>query len=181
MRMLGAVILPALISLPLIALGGHGAGALVQAISPSSAHEREFIVEVAFECGVFDGKFQCRPARGGKQFGKSATPGSPEEPQGNSPEGTPPSPDGGQGAQGWTSDTTTGCRGGMVGTPPNCQCPENSELLGGNCVRYTASACNSGLAADALPQACRGIEEKVSCKLREDGLKDCCCVTYDKF
>jgi hypothetical protein len=54
-------------------------------------------------------------------------------------------------------------------------------LLGGNCVRYTASACSNGLAVDALPQACRGVEEKLSCKLREDGLKDCCCVTYNKF
>jgi len=181
MRRLGAVVLSALVSLPLIALSGHGAGAFVQAMRPSSAHERGLVVEAAFECGVFDGKFQCRPARGGKQFGKSATPGAAEEPQNTAPAVTSPSPDGGQGTQGWTSDTATGCQGGMVGTPPDCQCPENSELLGGNCVRYTASACNSGLAPDALPQACRGIDEKLSCKLREDGLKNCCCVTYDKF
>ena len=69
----------------------------------------------------------------------------------------------------------------MVGTPPNCRCPPNSELLGGNCVHYTASACSNGLAADALPQSCRGVEEKLSCTLRQDGLKNCCCVTYDKF
>jgi hypothetical protein len=69
----------------------------------------------------------------------------------------------------------------MVGTPPDCRCPPSSELLGGNCVRYTASACSNGLAADALPQACRGVEEKLSCTMRNDGLKDCCCVTYDKF
>ena len=47
----------------------------------------------------------------------------------------------------------------MIGTPPNCRCPLNSELLGGNCVRYTASTCSNALAADALPQACAGIEE----------------------
>jgi hypothetical protein len=35
--------------------------------------------------------------------------------------------------------------------------------------------------ADCLPQACSGVEEKLSCTLRQDGLKDCCCVTYDKF
>ena len=32
-----------------------------------------------------------------------------------------------------------------------------------------------------LPQACRGVEEKLSCKMRPDGFKDCCCVMYDKF
>ena len=40
---------------------------------------------------------------------------------------SPPPPDG------------TACQGGMVGTPPNCSCPPSSELLGGNCVRYTAT------------------------------------------
>jgi len=69
----------------------------------------------------------------------------------------------------------------MVGTPPNCHCPKNSEQLGGNCVHYTASACSNGLASDAMPQACRGAEEKLSCSMRQDGMKDCCCVTYDKF
>jgi hypothetical protein len=69
----------------------------------------------------------------------------------------------------------------MVGTPPDCRCPKNSELLGGNCVHYTASACSNGLASDAMPQACQGVEEKLSCTMRQDGLKDCCCLTYDKF
>jgi hypothetical protein len=69
----------------------------------------------------------------------------------------------------------------MVATPPNCRCPQNSELLGGNCVHYTASACSNGLAAAALPQSCRSVEEKLSCTLRQDGLQNCCCVTYDKF
>ena len=53
--------------------------------------------------------------------------------------------------------------------------------LGGNCVRYTASTCSNAIAVDAAPQACSGVEEKLSCRMREDGLKDCCCVTYDKF
>lgn len=88
---------------------------------------------------------------------------------------------GGEGAAGGTQDAATGCQHGMTGTPPNCRCPKNSELLGGNCVHYTASACSSGLASDAMPQACRSAEEKVSCTMRQDGLKDCCCVTYDKF
>jgi hypothetical protein len=77
--------------------------------------------------------------------------------------------------------TSTPCQHGMVGTPPNdCHCPRNSELLGGNCVHYSAT-CHSALAADAIPQPCLGAEEKLACKMRQDGLKDCCCLTYDKM
>jgi hypothetical protein len=77
------------------------------------------------------------------------------------------------------ADTT--CPRGMVGTPPNnCHCPKNSELLGGNCVHYRAT-CRNGLAADFTPQPCEGADEKLACKIRQDGLKDCCCLTYDKL
>ncbi len=73
------------------------------------------------------------------------------------------------------------CPHGMVGTPPNdCHCPKNSELLGGNCVHYTAT-CRRGLTADVNPEPCPGAEEKLACKIRPDGLKDCCCLTYDKL
>jgi len=82
--------------------------------------------------------------------------------------------------EGTAEAVSTGCQHGMVGMPPNCHCPTNSELLGGNCVHYTAT-CHSGLAADANPQACPGAEEKLACKMRQDGLKDCCCLTYDKM
>ena len=51
----------------------------------------------------------------------------------------------------------TACEHGMVGTPPNCHCPKNSELLGGNCVHYTET-CRIGLAADSTPQPCAGAE-----------------------
>jgi hypothetical protein len=72
------------------------------------------------------------------------------------------------------------CPHGMVGTPPsNCHCPPSSELLGGNCVHYHA-ICRNGLAADVAPQQCASADEKLACKLRPDGLKDCCCLTYDK-
>jgi hypothetical protein len=139
-------------------------------------------------CGMFDGKFSCRSdSKAAPQFGKNATPGAPISNQDNSSQ----EPIGGQDAGGgWNTeqstaggapDAATGCQHGMVGTPPNCRCPPSSELLGGNCVRYTASACSNGLASDALPQACQGVEEKLSCNMRQDGLKDCCCVTYDKF
>jgi hypothetical protein len=76
--------------------------------------------------------------------------------------------------------TSTGCQHGMVGTPPNCHCPKNSELLGGNCIHYSAT-CRNGLAADFTPQPCEGADEKLACKMRQDGLKDCCCLTYDKL
>ena len=78
-------------------------------------------------------------------------------PQGASPEPAPggimPGPDGGQVPQSAPVDPSQ-CQGGMVGTPPNCKCPESSELLGGNCVHYTASSCTKELTADAQPQAC---------------------------
>jgi hypothetical protein len=122
------------------------------------------------------------------QHGKNAPPVQPAQPP--TPETMPADPYATPPAPGtWSTESTpsgapdarSGCGGGMIGTPPNCRCPPNSELLGGNCVHYTASACGNGLAADALPQACRGVEEKLSCTMRNDGLKDCCCVIYDKF
>jgi hypothetical protein len=72
------------------------------------------------------------------------------------------------------------CGHGMVGTPPNCACPRNSELLGGNCVHYTA-VCRTGLPANVPPQPCQGADEKLACKTHDNGLKDCCCLTYDKM
>jgi hypothetical protein len=82
--------------------------------------------------------------------------------------------------EGTAEAISAGCQHGMVGTPPNCHCPRNSELLGGNCVHYSAT-CTTALAADAIPQPCQGAEEKLACKMRQDGLKDCCCLTYDKL
>jgi hypothetical protein len=83
--------------------------------------------------------------------------------------------------EGTADAASAACQHGMVGTPPtNCHCPKNSELLGGNCVHYSAT-CRSGLPADSAPQACQGTDEKLACKMRRDGLKDCCCLTYDKL
>jgi hypothetical protein len=139
-------------------------------------------LEAKFVCGNFDGTFSCRRESAPPKV-KGAIPTARPK-QDASPDAAAPAPGT------WSSETSpsgapasdgTACQGGMVGTPPNCRCPPSSELLGGNCVRYTASTCSNGLASDALPQACRGVEEKLSCKLRDDGLKDCCCVTYDKF
>lgn len=76
--------------------------------------------------------------------------------------------------------TAGACLHGMQGTPPNCHCPPSSELLGGNCVHYTAT-CKTALAADAPPQTCPKDDQRLACKTRPDGLKDCCCLTYDKL
>lgn len=173
MRLLCACAIAALLSLLAVVIDG---GSSVQA---------------KIVCGNFGEGFTCKsdPGAGG-QFGKNATPGAaPQAPEASPPAAAMPEgtwqgqtvPGGaGQGAAGVPADPSA-CQNGMVGTPPNCRCPPNSELLGGNCVRYTASACSNGLAADALPQSCRGVEEKLSCTLRQDGLKNCCCVIYDKF
>jgi hypothetical protein len=182
-----AAVLPAII----VAQAVDKAAAGVPYCRSSSAAEPRLVVEVVFSCGVIDGKFQCQATPGNAPLGKNATPGAGVGPQSNEPEAAPGgTPSGAPNGtwQGTTSPTAgqtpanpNACPGGMTGTPPNCSCPASSELLGGNCVHYTASTCSNGLAADALPQACRGVEEKLSCKLRDDGLKDCCCVTYDKF
>lgn len=179
MAVFRTVLPPVLVCLALLA-PDRNAAALVQAPKPFGG--RGLVLDVIMQCGMFDGKFECRPTRGGKLFGKGASPGDatkeaiPEPGPGGFLRGT----GGGQAVQGGTVDPNA-CQGGMVGTPPNCQCPESSELLGGNCVHYTATSCSKGLAANDPPQACANVEEKTSCKLRDDGLKDCCCVAYDKF
>jgi hypothetical protein len=181
MRVFRAFVLNAGATLLLLAAGSYSAAALVQALKPSGGG-RGLVLDAVMECGVFDGKFQCRPATGGKLFGKGATPGAKIPSQSDPPPAPMPWPGnpGGQAVQGGTSDPNA-CQGGMVGTPPNCRCPDSTEQLGGICVRYTASTCSKGLAVNALPEACQGVEEKISCTMRNDGLKDCCCVTYDKF
>jgi len=161
-----------------------GAAAVVRA---PLTQEEGLILEAILECGMFDGKFQCRATTGGTPHGKSA-PGAvrrppPAESPGPSTGDTAPGaavPDSGQAPSGAPAGSAAACTNGMVGTPPNCSCPESSELLGGNCVHYTAT-CSNGLPADAAPQQCPKAEQKLACKARSDGLKDCCCITYDKF
>lgn len=164
--------------------------AAVLSLMPFAIDGGSVSLQAKIVCGNFGQGFTCKTDPGaGPQFGKNATPGAAPEADEPSPEvvrpdgtwqGTTVPTESGQGAPAGAPDATV-CQNGMVGTPPNCRCPANSELLGGNCVHYTASACSSGLASDAMPQACRGVEEKLSCTLRQDGLKDCCCVIYDKF
>lgn len=183
MRLLRVLGLIGVLSLAFVA---EDAAALEQVKRP--APEPRLVLHVGFVCGTFDGHFTCKNDPGSvQQYGKNAGPA----PSVRSPDVTPdsmtgaPAPAATGGDQGtWqatTPDAASTCQHGMVGTPPDCHCPKNSELLGGNCVHYTASACSNGLASDALPQACRKVEEKLACKMRDDGLKDCCCVTYDQF
>jgi hypothetical protein len=226
MRVLCAFVLAAFLWVLSSALGGDGAMALAQFIRPSSVSEPPLVLEAAFVCGMFDGKFGCKSAPGGVDHGKNATPGIPSATPDASPgvtgDTTNPAAatygagNAGQGSQsgleeketakpgehscppgyrvlavptkfgyceppGGTPAADATCQHGMVGTPPNnCHCPKNSELLGGNCVHYSAT-CRSGLAADSIPQPCQGADEKLACKTRQDGLKDCCCLTYDKL
>jgi hypothetical protein len=187
MRLRWVLVVAALVLQPVTF--GVEAASFGPAMQPE-ARSLDLLRRVAIECGTFEGQYTCRFVRGGAQHGKNAPPVQPAPPP--TPESTPADPYATPAAPGtWSTESNpsgaapapdpNACQGGMIGTPPNCRCPPSSELLGGNCVRYTASACSNGLAADALPQACRGVEEKLSCTMRNDGLKDCCCVTYDKF
>jgi hypothetical protein len=134
---------------------------LVEGLAPANA---------AFECGTFDGKFSCRSSPGAAPMGKNAppTPAPEAAPQETVPSGEGQLPPGGE----------TG--GGTAVTPGPAGCPPSSELLGGKCVRYYAT-CRQPVAADALMPSCAGSEEKLVCKPRPDGMKDCCCLVYDKL
>ena len=118
-------------------------------------------LEAKIVCGNFDGTVTCR-REGGAPTVKGAIPTAKPAPSaapdaiGTQDAGTAPGTWGSQSSpSGAPGPDATACQGGMVGTPPDCRCPPNSEPLGGNCVRYTASTCSNALAADALPQSCR--------------------------
>ena len=136
---------------------------LVEGFAPANA---------AFECGTFDGKFSCRSSSGAAPHGKNAPPPGTESPP---PAETPPS---GDGQLPPPPGGETG--GGTSVTPGPAGCPPSTELLGGKCVRYYAT-CRMPVAADALMPSCAGSEEKLVCKPRPDGMKDCCCLVYDKL
>jgi hypothetical protein len=202
MRLLCTIALALALAALASVCGGGRSLALTQSFPAASLPEPRLVQEAAWVCGTFEGKFGCRSATGSVERGKNAVGGVGNE----TPEMVPreavqpgehscppgyrvlaaPNASGGyceppEGASEGTSEATNmGCERGMVGTPPNCHCPKNSELLGGNCVHYTAT-CNTGLAAEAAPQVCPGADEKLACKMRQDGLKDCCCLLYDKM
>lgn len=135
---------------------------LVESVAPANA---------AFECGTFDGKFSCRSSPGAAPHGKNAPPPGTESPP---PTETPPS------GEGQLPPSGTAPNAGSGVTPGPAGCPPSSELLGGKCVRYSAT-CRKPVAVDALMPSCAGTEEKLVCKPRADGMKDCCCLVYDKL
>ena len=198
MRLLCAFVLACSLWLLSSILGGERATAVAGFVRPTSMPEQHLVLHAGWVCGTFDGKWGCRSATGGAQRGKNAIPGVddrntdivPSEAVQPGEHSCPPghtvlaAPNASGGycepPEGASEATNMGCQRGMVGTPPNCHCPKNSELLGGNCVHYTAT-CSNGLAADAPPQVCAAAEEKLACKMRQDGLKDCCCLLYDKM
>jgi len=153
--------------LPLTLASGAGATPLIRP-SPAAA----LVTPAKYECGTFDGHFTCRSVPGeAGPGGKSAIPRITQPPSSEEPPAPVPGEPGATAPPGGAS--ATGCQHGMVGTPPDCRCPESSELLGGNCVHYTAR-CN------VAPQPCPRPEEKLVCRLRPDGQKNCCCLTYDQ-
>jgi hypothetical protein len=123
-------------------------------------------------CGQFDGSYTCKYVPGSLDRHKNPSViGPPRETPSNPP--SAPSADGSWGA-------TTNQPPSQPPSATAQSCPPNTELLGGNCVPYTAR-CKNGLALDALPHPCASMEEKQVCRPRADGLKDCCCITYSKF
>lgn len=136
---------------------------LVEGFTPAKA---------AFECGTFDGKFTCRSSSGAAPQGKNAPVVPSTEPP---PAETPP---GGEGQLPPPPGGETG--GGTSVTPGPAGCPPSTELLGGKCVHYTAT-CRQPVGASSAVQSCAGTEEKLVCKPRGDGMKECCCLVYDKL
>lgn len=160
--------------LPLALASGAGAAPAAPIARPSVAATVPLVKHAKTVCGMFDGHFTCKSAPGSvPSGGKSAIPSIAQPP--SSEEVPAPSPgEPGTAAPAAGGANGTACQHGMVGTPPNdCRCPESSELLGGNCVHYTAR-CN------VAPEPCPRPEEKLVCKLRPDGQKNCCCLTYDQ-
>jgi hypothetical protein len=199
MRRLCALVLACSLWLLPSSLNGGGAADAAELARPSPAPEARSVREAKFVCGLSGCTYV---PGGGVEHGKNATPGLIDvNPKDDAPEeeavkpGEHSCPPGyrvlavptqsgycalAETPAGAPAAAATPCQHGMVGAPPACHCPKDSELLGGNCVHY-AARCSNGLAANINPQPCPGEDEKLACKLRNDGLKDCCCLTYDKM
>jgi len=160
------------LSLALLPLARASGAAAVPLACPALAGAPPLVSLAKYECGTFDGHFTCRSVPGeAGPGGKSAIPRITQPPSSEEAPAPVPGEPGATAPPGGGS--ATGCQHGMVGTPPDCRCPESSELLGGNCVHYTAR-CN------VAPQPCPRPEEKLVCRLRPNGQKNCCCLTYDQ-
>jgi hypothetical protein len=152
------------------------AGAAAPHVHPGAT--ASLVLPARYICGKFETGWGCRYEPGEVDTGgKSSIPNIGVKPQEEQAPLAPPTPGGVSPAP---APGAAACRGGTPGGPDNCKCPATTELLGGACVHYTAR-CNKGIAADAPVQACPGPAEKLACKARAGGLRDCCCLTYDKW
>jgi len=172
MRLVCAFVLIALLWVSPVLLGGGSAPAFMGAIPNTS--EQPLLHDAKIVCGDTGQGYKCRNEPGAVRHGKMRKiPGSSSGEStggvtdGGDPDALPP-------ASGDAGTSTQSPRAAPA------TCPTSSELLGGHCIHYTQT-CRNGLAAGAVPQPCRGAEEKQVCSFRPDGLKDCCCRTYDKF
>ncbi len=150
------------------------AGAAGPHVQPSAT--ASLVHQAKYVCGKFETGWGCRYESGEVESGKSSIPNvGVKRPDEQPPLAPPPAP-----GQVEAAAPATVCKGGAAGASPGtCRCPANSEQLGGACVRYTAR-CNKALAAIGPVEACAGAEERLACKIRADGLRDCCCLTYEK-
>ena len=122
-------------------------------------------------CGQTEQGFKCRNEAGGVRRGKMGK--IPDSSSNGASDGT---------TDGAADDALPPASSGAGANAPSAvpsSCPRNTELLGGACVRYTAS-CRSGVPTNANVPPCRNTEEKLVCKFGSDGLRHCCCQLYDK-
>lgn len=122
-------------------------------------------------CGQTDQGFKCRNEAGTVRRGKMGKiPGASKS---GASEGTA------EGVDGDTLPPASSNAGASAPSAAPASCPRSTELLGGVCVRYTAS-CRNGVPTNSNVPPCRNTEEKLVCKIGSDGLRHCCCQLYDK-
>ncbi len=142
--------------------------ALLWALATVAGHDG---ASAKIVCGQTDQGFKCRNESGAVRRGKMGK--IPGASKGGSSEGTA------EGVDGDALPPASSDAGASAPSAAPANCPRNTELLGGVCVRYTAS-CRSGVPTNANVPPCRSAEEKLVCKIGSDGLRHCCCQLYDK-
>jgi hypothetical protein len=123
-----------------------------------------------FVCGTFDGKYSCRYEQGIVPSGKDSFP---------KPRSQAAPSDGGQAPPEYGNTLTAPAP--ATESPPSSggKCPKNSELLGGSCVRYSAT-CRPAVPVGVNPEPCARDDEQLVCKTGGDGSKSCCCRLYER-
>ena len=169
MRLLFVFALTALLWVLPVVLGRDGADAFMRVTPPAS--EQRLLHEAKIVCGQTAEGFKCRNEAGGVRRGK----------MGKIPGASSGGSSGGA-TDGANDDGLPPASSDAGASPPSAaptSCPRNTELLGGACVRYTAS-CRSGVPANTNVPPCQSAQEKLVCKIGSDGLRHCCCRLYDK-